>query len=113
MAHNNTIAAAISQEMRIAGLTTDLFELEGHIGPKFSHEKHSLGHLTEFAENRFFCNENKLFSHFLNTLLHYRTINPLTYQADNRPHVKKHADNCLHVNRIYQILPLGLLQSLI
>ena len=26
----------------------------------------------------FFCNENKLFSHFLNTLLHYRTIKLLT-----------------------------------
>ncbi len=40
-------------------------------------------------------------------------FNPLTYRADNHPHVKKHADDCLHVNRIYRILPLGLLQSLI
>ena len=40
-------------------------------------------------------------------------FNPLTYRADNHPHVKKHAYDCLHVNRIYRILPLGLLQSFI
>ena len=28
MAHNDTIAAVVSHEMRIAGLTTDLFVLE-------------------------------------------------------------------------------------
>ena len=37
-----------------------------------------------------------------------RGLNPLTYQADNRPHVKKHADDRPYVNKILSIHPLAL-----
>ncbi len=78
--NNGLRASGLAERIRAIKSIADreLTERLPHRGLKFSHENIPLDIRWNLLEKWFFCIENKLFLHFLNTLLHYRTIKLVT-----------------------------------